>query len=338
MEITLPAPAAAIAGYTWRPATHADVPAIHTLLQATAAAEKNAALPSLDDFARQFDDPWSDASTDSCLVLAPDGSVAAYARVFANPEPLDEARAYLDDDVHPDHVEALHDTVLDWLVERGTERLREIAAASGFAGPRLLRTGTPDHMANRIERIKWHGFTPIRYFFRMRRDLSQPIPDIALPEGFSLTTFTPALSEAVRDALEESFQDHWSHEPLTPEDWEMFFVQSDTFRPELTPVVLDGGEVAAFSVNRVNPEENARLPYTTGVVGSLGTRRLWRKRGLASALLVWSMRAFKAAGLQYATLGVDAENLTGALGLYKKLGFVTFQRFIAFARPPAEAD
>jgi mycothiol synthase len=326
------------AGYTWRPATHTDLPALHALLLATAAAEGDARVPNLDDLAREFDDPWSNAATDSRLVLAPDGRVVAYARVIANPQPVDEARAYLVDEVHPSQPPALHNAVLDWLVAQGTHRLRAISAARGFRGPRMLRFGTPDHMTQRLEYYTRHGFAPIRYFFHMRRDLSQPIPDRPLPAGLTLTTFTAGLSERVRQALDEAFHDHWGHEPVSPQDWEQFFVQNSTFRPDLTPVVLDGGEVAASSVNRVDVDENSRLPYTTGWIQTLGTRRPWRKRGLASALLVWSMRAFRAEGLQYATLGVDAENPTGALGLYESLGFVSFKRFIAFGQPVADAD
>jgi ribosomal protein S18 acetylase RimI-like enzyme len=332
------APAIDDAGYVWRPATRADVPAIHTLMLATGAAEGNPSTPSLEDLETQFDDPWSDAATSSRLILAPDGSVAALARVFANPQPVDEARAYLDDDVHPDHRAQLHDAVLDWLIQHGRERLRAIVAGTGFTGPQILRLGAPDTQTERIARYEQRGFRPLRYFFRMRRDLSQPIPDRPLPEGLTLTTFTPDLSEAVRQAHEESFLDHWGHEPVSPEDWEQFFVQNTAFRPDLTPVVLAGDQVAAYSINRLNPEENARQGYSTGWIQSLGTRRPWRKRGLASALLVWSMRAFQAEGLQFATLGVDAENPTGALGLYESLGFVSYVRFIAFGLPLDAAD
>jgi len=62
-------------------------------------------------------------------------------------------------------------------------------------------------------------------------------------------------------------------------------------------------------------------------------RRLWRKCGVASALMCQSMRAMKADGLDYATLGVDTQNPTGALGLYERLGFVAVKRMINFEKP-----
>ena len=334
MDTTLTPPPAAAADYTWRPATHADLPAIHALLVTTAAAIDDPRVPTLEDYIREFDDPWCDPATSTCLVLAPDGSVAALARVIANPEPQEEARAFLEDEVHPDHQPALYAAVLGWLVEHGSQRLKTIAAAQpgGFAGPLVLRLGAFDNIPGRAARYARHGFQPVRYFYRMRRDLSQPIPDWPLPAGLTLTTYRPELAEAVRLADNEAFSDHWSHEPVSVNDWQQFVVGNSAFRPDLTPILLDGDEVVAFSLNRVSAEENARQGYTAGWVGSLGTRRAWRKRGLASALLVWSMRAFQAEGLEYAALGVDAANPTGALGLYERLGFVSDRRITVYER------
>jgi ribosomal protein S18 acetylase RimI-like enzyme len=53
------------------------------------------------------------------------------------------------------------------------------------------------------------------------------------------------------------------------------------------------------------------------------------------------MSAFKSEGLDFATLGVDAENLTGALQLYEGLGFEAVKRYISFVKilnPPGEIE
>ena len=44
------------------------------------------------------------------------------------------------------------------------------------------------------------------------------------------------------------------------------------------------------------------------------------------------MEAFTSEDLDYASLGVDAENLTGALQLYERLGFEPVKRFVAYAK------
>jgi len=50
-------------------------------------------------------------------------------------------------------------------------------------------------------------------------------------------------------------------------------------------------------------------------------RRPWRRRGLASALIVSALAGLRDAGMTEAMLGVDTENPSGALHLYESLGF-----------------
>ena len=65
-------------------------------------------------------------------------------------------------------------------------------------------------------------------------------------------------------------------------------------------------------------------------------RRPWRGRGLATALLVRGMIAFRAAGMDAASLGVDTENPTGAVGLYERVGFTVNRRFVRLRRVVAD--
>jgi ribosomal protein S18 acetylase RimI-like enzyme len=219
--------------------------------------------------------------------------------------------------------------LLDWLEARGAEVLRAVVAAHPGRPPAVLRLGCPDQHPERASLYQQRGFRPVRHFYRMRRDLRQPIPDRPLPAGLRFDHYRPENGEALRQALNEAFSDHWSPEPVSENDWQQFIVQQKSFRPELTQVVMDGSEVAAFSLNGADPQPgpDGERP---GWIGSLGTRRPWRKRGLASALLVESMRLFQAAGLDSAMLGVDSQNPSGALGLYERLGFVTFRSSTAF--------
>ncbi len=318
---------------TWRAAGVADLPAVHALLLAAAADEPHCLLPSLADVQREFDDPWSPPATDTWLAHWPDGSPAAYGRVFANPAPDEQARAFLDIDVHPDFAGGpVEERLADWLERRANDALRPIVAAHPGTEPAILRTFCWDQHAERIHRYERRGFRPVRHFYRMRRDLGEPIPDRPLPEGLEWRNYGADIDERLRQAHEEAFADHWSHDPVSANDWQQFMVGRESFRPDLTWVVMDGDVVAAYSLNRFDPDEAEREGYRPGWIGSLGTRRAWRKRGLASALLVKSMRTFKEEGLDSAVLGVDAQNPTGALGLYEGLGFAVIKRTIAYEK------
>ena len=67
-----------------------------------------------------------------------------------------------------------------------------------------------------------------------------------------------------------------------------------------------------------------------GWLEHISVRRPWRGRGLGRALTAEGLRRLRAAGMTEAMLGVDAENPTGALGLYERLGFEVHQRTTAY--------
>lgn len=318
-----------VPGYRWRPARFDDALAMHQLLLAADQADDNTRAGLLEDVERNFNDPWTDPPADSLVAAAPDGQLAAMGWVYVNPESEQEHRAFLWGEVHPDHRgRGLGEALLSWLEARGAHRLAHKPAGAR----RVLRNGAPENLAGRMALFKRHGFQPVRYFYKMRRDLRQEIPARQLPAGLELANYTSELDRPLWEAFNASFSDHWSFEPVSYADWQTFFTGRSAFHPDLTFLALDGEQVAAFSANYSSPEENALSGYNEGWIGQLGTRREWRRRGLATGLLCLSMQAFKAAGLDYATLGVDTENPTGALGIYERLGFVAVRRFITFEK------
>ena len=68
---------------------------------------------------------------------------------------------------------------------------------------------------------------------------------------------------------------------------------------------------------------------STSACAGRGVDAAWAGRSPRNRCAAW------AAGMTDAMLGVDAENPTGALGLYEGLGFEVYQRSIAYgtARP-----
>lgn len=316
----------------WRPLQYDDLPAVHALMLAVAAADDDDRVDTLADMQEQFDDPWSDPAVDGRLGLTADGKLAAFARCFANPDPATEARVFLEGEVHPAwRGRGLEAAVLDWLEARGAEKLSNRPAGQ----PRSLRSGAAAHQAERLALLEARGYRPLRYFYRMRRDLREPLPAVAQPAGLTLRAYTPDLAEPLFQAHNEAFADHWGFEPMASAEWQQFFIRSDSFRPEFTQILFDGDQIAAYSFNRIHAADNARLGVNYAHIGSLGTRRPWRKRGLASFLLAESMRLFRAAGYTHVTLGVDAANPTGAVALYERLGFQTVRRFVQMEKPLA---
>jgi ribosomal protein S18 acetylase RimI-like enzyme len=102
-------------------------------------------------------------------------------------------------------------------------------------------------------------------------------------------------------------------------------------------VAWDGDEIAGGVLNAIYPAENEALGTQRAWLDSVFTRRAWRRRGLARNLIVRSLHLLRGRGLTGAVLGVDADNPSGALGLYESAGFAVTERSAAWRRPLEEA-
>lgn len=176
------------------------------------------------------------------------------------------------------------------------------------------------------------GYRPIRYFFEMRRPLDEPIPDVPMPPGLELRPVVEADHRRIWDANEEAFEDHWEPAQATEEDFRLQFADPDT-DTTLWRIAWDGDEVAGVCFNAIYAEENERLGVRVGWLDDVSVRRPWRRRGLAAALIASSLRALRDRGMDEAALGVDAENPSGALELYERLGFHRHRAQRLFRKP-----
>lgn len=78
--------------------------------------------------------------------------------------------------------------------------------------------------------------------------------------------------------------------------------------------------------------ECKREQFGMGWVGTLGTRREYRRHGLGEALLRHAFRELFACGVRRVGLGVDAENTTGATRLYERAGMHVAFRADVYAK------
>jgi mycothiol synthase len=181
-----------------------------------------------------------------------------------------------------------------------------------------------------------HGFEPYRYHFDMRRPLADPIEDAPLPDGFEVRRVLPEHHRAIWHADEEAFKDHWDHAAPVEGDYERFYGDPD-IDTGLWQIAWAGDEVAALVINGIYPHENEQTGEQVGWLDSVATRRPWRGRGLAAALIARSLHVLRERRMDIAALGVDAQNPTGALQLYERAGFRPVSRW-TFYRKPFEVE
>lgn len=176
------------------------------------------------------------------------------------------------------------------------------------------------------------GYVPYRHHADMRRPLADPIRDAPLPAGIEVRPVLPEHHRAIWDADEEAFRDHWDHAEPVEGDYERFYGDPD-IDTSLWQIAWDGDEVAGLVLNGIYRHENEQTGEHVGWLDSVATRRPWRGRGVAAALIARSLHVLRERGMDIAALGVDTENPTGALGLYESFGFRPKQRWTFYRKP-----
>ncbi|HEY0443578.1 MAG TPA: GNAT family N-acetyltransferase [Candidatus Limnocylindrales bacterium] len=217
------------------------------------------------------------------------------------------------------------------LLRHSEARLREIAELHADDAKREYGSWAGDREGGARELLEAEGYHPIRFGFEMARSLSDPFPDAPLPAGLEIRTLEMSALRTVFDADNEAFRDHWGHREPTDEDFERL-IGSPDLELSLWRVAWDGDEVAGVVETTIWKSENATLGVKRGWLEHVSVRRPWRRRGLASALIVSAFEGLREAGMDAAFLGVDAENPTGALHLYESLGFRLRSRGAAYRK------
>ncbi len=232
-------------------------------------------------------------------VLEEDGCVVGYGDVWPQGDVLDF------DVVAPGRWEAL----FEWAEQEARSR-----------GIRRVRTQVPHgHALAEIARAR--GYRAWRHSLTMEIELDGP-PAYEAPGGFDLGSYRDDDMEALRAALNESFaEDPFWHE-VSPAGFREFFLGGRGFDPLLWLLARDGGELAGFALSYSVHGTDTEL----GWVGTLGVRPAWRCRGLGTALLQSAFAVLYERGLRRVGLGVDADNVTGALRLYQRAGMHEVRR------------
>jgi ribosomal protein S18 acetylase RimI-like enzyme len=96
------------------------------------------------------------------------------------------------------------------------------------------------------------------------------------------------------------------------------------------PPDWEGPEIAAFLFSLGHRDDTGARE---GILHCLGTRKPWRRRGAATALISHALTSYRDSGFGRARLQVNSSN-TDAVSLYTKLGFSDGERSYAMLQAP----
>ncbi|ALE05553.1 hypothetical protein AL755_08755 [Arthrobacter sp. ERGS1:01] len=310
-------------GLYFRPLSEADLQGWLELVVRIAEAEKAPWHDQRSDLVEVLESEQDPVAENTLIGVDTDGAPRAYGFVAKNPA---SAYGYAFGGVDPTwQRRGIGRAVLAWQ----EAHVRRRCAADGSETP-MVRTYTEEGNPARNALLTSADYGIVRYFSEMLRPLTDA-PEVREAHGIRLVPFTPELAEPVRLAHNEAFTDHWGSAPRSEQKW-AFLLKHEDLRPDWSAVALDAatGEVAGYQLSMYDPERFAREGRREGYTEILGVRRAWRGRGIAQALLADAMARYKAAGMDHASLDVDTENPSGALGLYEFLGYRPLRRSMAW--------
>ncbi|MDP1819685.1 MAG: GNAT family N-acetyltransferase [Acidimicrobiales bacterium] len=317
----------------WEAPTGAADGAWVELLGAIEEVDRRGEVVGPEDVADEWASLWSHPETDALFVWD-GGDLVAFGWIKTLVGEREHHRVECWGGVRPSHRRR---GIGRDLLRRQVARAREIAVRIPGDLPVRIGLEAGDHQTDLLALATRAGFSPERRFLEIARPVSEPVAPPTAPAGLRLVPWDEAWDERIRVAHTETFAGHWGTEPRTPQEWRQWYTGHRGFRPDLSYIAEDEGrdEVAGFVLAAAYPNDWDSCPREAWI-HTLGTRPAWRGRGIARWLLTRTLGAVADAddGFEQTILGVDAENPTGALCLYRSLGFVDVRATLRLGLQP----
>lgn len=224
------------------------------------------------------------------------------------------------------------EAMLAWAEARLVAIARSIPASDARDG--TMRQYAFETDVELAELLEAHGWVRAGRSHEMTRPTLDEVPTVPLPSGLIVRPMAAgrAARRALWEAASEAFADERGESEPSEADWERF--DADPLEdPSLWVVAFDGDEIAGGVLGKIDPAENAHHGRERGIVAAVFTRRPWRRRGLARALIARGLVRLRDHGMTSAYLGVDGLNPNQAMHLYADLGFEIANTTIDWIRP-----
>jgi ribosomal protein S18 acetylase RimI-like enzyme len=306
-----------------------DYPHIVAVAEGTKEADQLESTISVEDVALSFKHIENCDPRRDMLLAEVDGKVIGYTRVWWSKDP---SGLYL----YNHSVDLLPEWrgkgIRNAMLRYNEQRLREMSQTHPTDVPHIFQSIASESEKDWISVLTNEGYRIFRCGFRMVRPNLENIPDLPFPEGIEVRPAKPEHYRAIINAWNEACKDMRAQIPISDEDFK-WLQESPIFNPSLWLITWHNDEVIGTVLNFIDERENIEYKRKRGHVELISVKREWRGRGIAKAMIAQSFRLLKEYGMTEASLGVDAENPSGALHLYEKMGFQIEKKTLFYRKP-----
>jgi GNAT superfamily N-acetyltransferase len=211
------------------------------------------------------------------------------------------------------------------------ERLREIAAEHD-APDKMLEVWGNDRNTVEAALFLDARFEPVAHEAEMVRPSVDELPHRPLPDGVEIRPVTEDQLRVIWEADAEAFRDHRGYVEPTEASYARFLALPYQ-DPTLWKIAWDEEGIAGQVRSFIDTAQNAEYGRQRGWTENISTARRWRRRGLAKALIVESIRELAARGMTDVALGVHTENPNGAFDLYAGLSYEVVATWTTYRKP-----
>ncbi|MGV9286073.1 GNAT family N-acetyltransferase [Streptomyces sp. NPDC003719] len=316
-----------LASLTRRPIAATDAAALAELLNAIEVVDVFGEYYSEEDAADQINAPLLDLDRGTVGVFDGDLMVG-YSSAAHKPVAEGVHRVVVSGGVHPDHRRR------GLGAELLAAGIRSAKALHAIHHPGLpLAVDVHNNALNdgALACYRAAGMTPFRRYSHLRHPLGAAIVAAPTPEGFVFESHSADNDPEFYAVGNESFLDRRGGVPTPPEQWRGL-LGWQAFRPGLSFLLREADSGAAvgmlltFSWDADTEATGVRDAHFLRV----GTRRAYRRRGVAGALISHALRRAQDEGFDRASIEVDADSLTGADGLYERAGFTVARTEVGY--------
>lgn len=313
----------------WRALCRADIPAAVHLLAECEQVDLTSENYDAADLAEEFDDGSFDLSTDSVAVL--DGPTLVGMGIV-------RSRGMVGDVYVVELWGTVHPSRRGQGLGRGilARQLHRAAAVHTQRHPHTagrIVVRPYDHCSDHVRLVEAAGLSPLRHWFDMERELSEPLPEVPpLARELQVVQYDRGRDGELRVVYNTAFAGSVGGGEQDAEGWAQWFTGSRAFRAELSQLVLDEARVVGFLLSYFYEADAVADGYREGWIGQVGTLPAYRRRGIATSLIAQALHDYRAAGFGRAALDVDGESGIGGLGIYSRLGFRVARKRTSFVR------